>query len=416
MIRHKMHSEAAIPQVLVARQPICDANGRTFGYELLYRSSMANHANVRNGEEATARVVLDAFMEFGMDRMVGNTVAFINVTRDFIVGEFCRALPRDRVVLEVLENTVADSDTIRELSALSNAGYKIALDDFVFQENSIALLPISNFVKVDLRNISQSSLDERLYSLRRFNVRLLAEKVETYEEFEFCRQRGFDYFQGHFFARPNIMAQRKVPMNRVAIFRLLAKLCDPNVGPSEVVSIIGEDLALSYKLLRYINSAWMSLPRKIDSITHAVRLIGTERIRTLANLIMLSGMDEKPSELMTMSMIRAKMCESVALALDRRDKEVCFTVGLLSILDAFLDCTMEEALAMLPLSDHIRAALLTQEGEPGTILKGVLLYEKGDWAALDSTGIRAEILRDAYLQSVEWSQTLINSFPTTPNP
>jgi EAL and modified HD-GYP domain-containing signal transduction protein len=284
------------------------------------------------------------------------------------------------------------------------------LDDFVFQENSIAFLPLCDFVKVDLRQISRATLESRLPSLRSFNVKLLAEKVETLEEFEFCRVHGFEYFQGHYFARPNILAQRKVPTNRVAIFRLLAKLCDPNVGPSEVVGIIGEDFALSYKLLRYINSAWMALPRKIDSLTHAVRLIGTERIRTLANLIMLSGMDEKPPELMLMSMVRAKMCESVAASLGRTNREVCFTVGLLSILDAFLDCSMDKALEMLPLSDDVRGALLHHSGDAGMILKGVLLYENGKWEDLEGVAIRPEILRDAYLQSVEWSQGLVSTF------
>jgi EAL and modified HD-GYP domain-containing signal transduction protein len=189
----------------------------------------------------------------------------------------------------------------------------------------------------------------------------------------------------------------------------LTKLGDPNVGPGEVVSIIGEDLALSYKLLRYINSAWLALPKKVDSLNHAVRLIGTERIRSLANLVLLSGMDEKPPELMLMGLIRSRMCEQLAAALGVEAREVCSTVGLLSILDAFLDCPMDQALEMLPLSDDIRRALLNHEGDAGLILRSVVQYENADWAGLDSTHIPAQTFRDAYMQALEWSQSLMNT-------
>jgi EAL and modified HD-GYP domain-containing signal transduction protein len=397
-------------QVLLARQPICGPGHRTFGYELLYRNSTANRSDIQNGEQATARVILDSFTEIGLERIVGQGQAFINITREFIVGNLCRSLPKEKVVLEVLEDTDADSETLRALAALSQGGYKIALDDFVFDQKSFAFLPLCDFVKVDLRQIDRSTMERELPALRQRNLKLLAEKVESYEEYEFCKSLGFEYFQGYFFCQPNMLAKKKIPVNRVAVFQLLARLQDPNVAPSDLISIISNDLSLSYKLMRYINSAYFALPKKIESLHHAVRLVGTDRIRMLADLIMLASLGDKPSELTVTALVRARMCESIASMLGFKNKEAFFTVGLFSCLDAFLDCDMAEALQSLPLSDEMKNALLHRSGLMGKVLSCVLFYENARWERLDVLRLDREKLRAAYLDSIAWSSNLVAAF------
>ena len=301
-----MNPHAAPTQALVARQSIFDSRQKTFAYELLFRNSLVNAATVLNGESATANVIVNSFMEFGMERMVGTSLAFINVTRDFIVDGHCRALPKGRVILEILEDTVEDPELTAELKRLRSAGYRFALDDFNFAGPGRSFLPFSDFVKVDLRQTERSVIVKELPALRAAKQSLLAEKVETREEFEFCRECGFDYFQGYFFCKPDLMRTMAIPVNRVSLFRLLGQLHNPETRARELESIVGEDLSLSYKLLRYINSAFVGLNSTIESIGHAVRLVGINHIRMLASLILLTTVSDKPRELVTISLIRGK--------------------------------------------------------------------------------------------------------------
>jgi EAL and modified HD-GYP domain-containing signal transduction protein len=383
----------------VARQPICDAAQRTFAYELLFRNSDANRATIVNGEKATADVVVNSFMEIGLERMVGSALAFINVTHDFIADGHCRALPKDRVVLEILEDTPEDFELTVELNRLRATGYRFALDDYTFAGAARTLLPYSTFVKVDLRQVDRASIERELPRLREQNQALLAEKVETREEFEFCKRVGFEYFQGYFFCRPDIVSTITIPANRASLFRLLAKLHNPEIDARELEAIVGEDLSLSYKLLRYINSAYLGLSSTIESVGHAVRLVGIDHIRMLASLLMLSTVNDKPKELITISLIRAKMCQLEASRLGFAKQEPFFTVGLFSALDAFLDCPMDQALNSLPLSDRIRHALLKGDGPLGEVLTKVLDYERNP---LGSQG-----LTPAYWEAVDWQQQLL---------
>jgi len=217
---------------------------------------------------------------------------------------------------------------------------------------------------------------------------------------------GFDYFQGYYFCKPDIIRGTTAPTNKVSVFRLLAKLREPDVNPRDLERIVAEDLSLSYKLLRDINSACMGLKRQIDSVGHAVRMVGTEHIRMLTSLMMLTNMEDKPRELLIVSLIRAKMCELLAMRLGVGNKEAFFTVGLFSTLDAYLDCPMNDALDTLPLSDEIRKALLQFEGPLGEVLKCVLSFEQTpddpQRMKLDSNSVR-----HAYVESLCWGETLL---------
>ena len=397
----------ATPQVLVARQPICGLNARTFAYELLFRSPGATRAVFSDPDLATAQVIVNSFMDIGLDRIVGAAPAFINVTQDFIVKNNCRSLPKDRVVFEILEDTVPDQQLFKALESLTEDGYHFALDDFAFGDRLRPLLKFCDYVKVDLRQINRDELAEQLRTLE--GIKLLAEKVETHEEYEFCRQMGFHYFQGYYFCKPNIVTGSKIAANKLSVFRLMSKLRDPNVNPRELEKIVGEDISLSYKLLRYINSAFLSLRRNIESVGHAVRMVGTDQIRMLASLLMLTSLDDKPRELVTISLIRARMCELLAMRLDVKNPETFFTVGLFSTLDAFLDCPMNEALSKLPLSDEIKAALLNREGSLGDILKCVLEYEQASMDEPRQKKLDVGSVRNAYVESVSWGENLMTA-------
>jgi EAL and modified HD-GYP domain-containing signal transduction protein len=408
------NSQPASPhgKAVVARHPICDRDQKTFAYELLFRKPEETSAVIDNADRATAQVIVNSFMEIGLERMAPRATAFINVTREFILGNYCRSLPKDRVVFEILEDTQPDAELLTAVDVLTRDGYVFALDDYTFEDRMEPLLPYCRYIKVDLRQTSLDVVANKIGALRRFPVKLLAEKVETVVEFDFYKEEGFEYFQGFFFCKPKIFSSARISRNRVAVCRLLANLHQPEVDTRAIEKIVSEDLSLSYQLLRYINSAAIGLPQQIESIGHAVRLVGTDQIRLLASLMMLASVDEKPQELLTMSLIRARMCELVAQQHNYPNPNAHFTVGLFSTLDAFLDCRLDEALKLLPLSDGIRNALLSHEGTMGGVLDRVLSYETGDWHALDQLRADSAHLGRAYLSAVEFGENLMQQIST----
>ena len=403
-------STESVTEAYVSRQPIYRSKMDVYGYELLFRDSgAADRAVIVDGDRATAQVILN-FIEIGLERIVGPDLAFINLTRNFILDGHCASLPKDRVVLEVLKDVTADSAIIQSLQQLSRQGYVIALDNFVYEESLRPLVELANIIKVDILGVDRNALERHVSALKDFKVRLVAEKVETLEEFEFCEGLGFEYFQGFFFCKPKLIQGRQIPMNRLAATRLVAKLQDPNIKGEELEETIKQDAALSYKLLLFVNSAYCALPREVDSIGHAAMLIGTARIRTWASLLMLASMDDKPRELMVTAIIRAKMCEQLAEAQHVRNAEQFFTVGLFSVLDAMLDCLMADVLEKLPLSEETTAALLNHEGLLGKILDFTLAYERSEWDRLAelTTQLRLDpaTIRSAYLKAVTWTMEI----------
>lgn len=389
--------------VFVGRQPIYDRQLDVFAYELLFRSGEVNQAGVLDGDQATSQVILNTFMEIGLDTIVGTKQAFINLTRDFILRDYSDVFPAGRVVMEVLEDIAVDAELIEAVRGLSTQGYTIALDDFIYHESLHELVEVADIIKVDIMALDRAALQEHVTILRHYDVKLLAEKVETQDDFKYCKDLGFDFFQGYFFCKPEIIKGQRVPANRLVILQLLAKLQDPEADFQELESIIGRDVSLSYKLLRVINSAFYSLPRKIESLRQALLMLGTKFIASWVSIFILAGIDDKPHELMITAMVRAKMCELLALALGQRNKEAFFTVGLFSALDALMDSPMQEVLASLPLSDEITAALLAHEGLLGDALRCVLAYERGEWDHVACLDLDRVAITDAYLGAITWA-------------
>jgi len=394
----------------IGRQPIYDRNLNVFAYELLYRNGIGNLADIVDGNQATSQVILNSFLEIGLDRIVGQHRAFINLPYDFVTGKNPLPYAPSQVILEILEDVKADPEVIAGVKHLSKNGYLIALDDFITNDERLPLVEFIDVIKVDLPSSTSEQLVEHIKMLKPYNVKLLAEKVETQEEFEFCKSIGFDYFQGYFFCRPNIIKANRAPANRLAFMRVLGKLQDSNADVKGLEELITHDVTLSYKVLRSINSAFYALPRVIESIHQAVVYLGNKAIKQLATLIILSGIDDKPHEVVITALIRSKMCELVAQKLGFDNTESYSTAGLLSILDALMDKSMEELLTQLPLSDEINNALLYNEGQIGSVLKCVIAYERGHWDEAKDINLQPTELPDSYLEAIAWSNSISQEF------
>ena len=287
-------------------------------------------------------------------------------------------------------------------------GYQIALDDFVLRESHRGLLDYADYVKVDVLALTDEELHEQVVILKEYPVRLLAEKVEDRKVYDQCLVLGFEYFQGYFFCKPQILEGVSLSSNRMAIVLLLAKLQDPSIELHDLEDLVKNDVALSVKLLRYVNSASVGLPRSVDSISQAIGLIGTERMRQWASLLVLAQTGEKPSELMRVALIRARMCESLC-PLHRVSSSQGFTVGLFSILDAYFDCEMKQLLVDLPLASEVLDALLKREGVLGEILEAILAYERGEWDQLAIRKVEPHILKSVYWESIEWANGVMET-------
>jgi EAL and modified HD-GYP domain-containing signal transduction protein len=391
---------------LVSRQPIYDREGKVFAYELLYRNRFGNSAST-DGDASTAEVLRNTFLEIGLGRLAGDSPVFVNLTRSFILGDHLSVLPPDRVIFEVLEDVAPDPEVLQALARLSAQGYKIALDDFVYNDSKVPLLDLADYVKIDFRLSPAEEVPGLVSRLEKFEVRLLAEKVETHEEFDAARRSGFDYFQGYFFCQPRTMRASRIPLNRLSTLRLIARLKDEDAGASELETLIKQDIAVSYSLLRYVNSAMLSLASPVRSVGHAIQMVGRRQIRAWASLLLLATFEDKPRELTVTGLVRGLMAERLASAMKSPETDAYFTSGLFSVVDALLDRSMEQALELLPFNEEIRAALLRREGRMGEVLRCVLAYEAGQWEGVQCHGLAAEKIRECYVDSIAFANELM---------
>jgi c-di-GMP phosphodiesterase len=396
-------SSDALP-AFVARQPIYDRRMEVYAYEMLFRAADTDHARIQDSDAATAATVLTTFADIGLDSLVGSRLCFVNVTREFITNDFAQLLPAGRVALELERSVAADPQVRPRLRELAAMGYVICLHDFVVRPDSMPLLELAQVVKFDALDFTGEQLRRQVALLKPYPVRLAAERIEDHARFQSCLEAGFDLFQGYFFCQPKTVTGKGIPANRVAQMQLVAALNDPQVQLETLNLAISRDLGVSYRLLRFINSAYFSLPRKVNSVHEAIVLLGQRNVRSWAMLVTLAGVDDQPSELVKTALGRARMCELVARAMSARDPESFFTVGLFSVLDVFMGMTMDDVLAELPLAPQLSAALLDLSGEMGAVLSWVLAYEMGGFAALEGAGPAAErVLRDAYLEAIAWA-------------
>ena len=394
----------------IGRQPIYDRNNNVYAYELLFRNSEQNFATINDPDLATTQLIVNAVTEFGLDQIVGEHLAFVNLTRNFLTGSFPLPGAESQLVLEVLEDIEIDDEVLQGIMDLKQCGYTIALDDFIFHPHLKPLVEIADIIKLDLMAFDNNELIRHVKELECYPLKLLAEKIETHEEYEQCRELGFSYFQGYFFSKPNVMKGHKTPANRLALLQLLAKVSDPNIDVAQIEQLIARDVTLSFRLLRYINSSEQAIDKKIDSIQHAIMLLGLGTVRSLAYLIIMSQIDNKPMELFSTALIRAHMCEQIALLIDKKaDKAAYFTVGLFSILDAVMDQEMKDIIEQLPLCETISSALLKKDGNMGQALHCAISYEHSEWEKIEQSPFNKDVLLRIYIESLQSAKAFTDS-------
>ncbi|MBA3004062.1 MAG: HDOD domain-containing protein [Desulfurivibrio sp.] len=376
--------DASEPNIFVARQPIFKRNKEVFAYELLFRSGLTNYFDpLQNGEEATSKVITNSFLLIGIATITEGKKAFINFSEEMLLKGYPSLFPKEIAVVEVLETVGATPEVVQACEDLVEAGYVLALDDFLYEDRFLPLIKLARIIKFDIRQMSFAELERQAKVVSRYNVKLLAEKIETNEEFEAIKKLGFDLFQGYFFSHPQIVEGRDIPGSKLHYLQVLKVIQDEDYDFAELAKFVSRDVSLAYKLLKYANSAYFSRRQKVESVEMAVAMLGQITLRKWLSLMMLSYLaDDKPSELLRLSAFRGTFCELIAdQLLDRRKEAGMFhTTGMFSLLPAMLDKAMADILPELALPEGIQEALLSEVATPlSRTLILVMAYERGDW-------------------------------------
>lgn len=374
------HTDAAPGCLFVARQPILDAHRRVFGYELLYRGGPGEVACDADLDQASARVLTDVIRE-GLDVLTGGRYAFLNAPRRVVMERFFTVLSPDGVVIELLETIEPDAEILEACRELRQRGYRLALDDFAWDERYRDLLALAEFVKVDLLATTPAERRDIIARAAPHQIRLVAEKVETDTAFREAREAGFTYFQGFFFSRPVILESRAIPASALRHVQLLGALNDASLGASQLAGLIKRDVALSFDLLRTVNSAAHGVRSPVHSIQEAVVLLGREPIRRWASVCLLAGIAGGGNpEAVSMSLVRARWCELLGAHLwGGEAASELFLCGMISMLDAILARSIEDIVAKLPVSPRVRDALCGFPSPWTSLLASIAAYERGEW-------------------------------------
>jgi EAL and modified HD-GYP domain-containing signal transduction protein len=359
---------------------------------------------VTDARRATLRVIANAALEIGLDRLAGGLPVHINFPRELIVSDHILPLQPNRVIIEVLEDVPADREVLAGIAALRARGHRIALDDYSPRQSDRALLDVADIVKVALSRESAADLPRTVRELKARGLQLIAEEVETVEQFEQCIELGFDGFQGNFLQHPQTFGTQRVPSSKLGTLRLLTELSKEDASVQQLEQLLSQDMSMSYRVLRCINSSFYSLPRKVDSILQAIVILGIEPLRQLCALVALQGFDDRPPSLLVVAMARARMCEQLGKISGAQDSGPFFITGLFSMLNVLTGVPIAQLVDDLPLSTPIVRALLSQEGELGNALNCVRAYERGRWKDVAFHGLPPNVIRAAYVDAVFWAE------------
>jgi c-di-GMP-related signal transduction protein len=394
---------------LVARQPIFTRGEIVYGYELLFRAGLDNLFDGKDAE-AASRAVADHLITLGQSLTQGRR-AFINCTAEFLLRGFVTLLPPRNTVVEILETVDPVPEVISACRKLKRAGYTIALDDFVAQERLEPFIELADIIKVDFRLAPFSARKNLIQELSPRGVRMLAEKVETRQEFEEALQTGYEYFQGHFFSQPEIVPGRRLSVSKLNALQILLAVSQPNPDLFELEQAITHHLPVCYKLLRYVNSPFLGFRSVVKSVRHALALLGHDEVRRLVSLaVALSIANGKPPELISSALLRARSCELLASRLRQRglqvDSSTAFLVGMFSIMDALLGQPLAEILDQVALPAEAREALIGGANHVRRIYELVHAYEMGNWTAVSSGLGRLNLDESAlpvvYFEALDW--------------
>ncbi len=399
--------------VHVARQPIFDRQRRIYGYELLYRSSLRNSFDGTDDDEATVSLINDTFLTFGFNELVDHSSGFINFSENLLQSDLIYVLPKEQVVIEVLERVNPTAEVVAACQVLKSRGYMLALDDFVVGDDLESYLPLvelADIIKIEFSTVHDEGVRAFMARLTP-RVKFLAEKVETEAEYQLARQLGFQLFQGYFFSRPIMSSGKEIGSLNANLLRILDELNKPEVNYRDLTEAIQHDVGLSYKLLRMANSLYFGARNPVTSIRQAMVRLGTQEITRWVMLMLLRGIQRtENAELIKASIIRGKMLSLIARELATVNEPDYFVAGIFSSLDLLLDKPMEEALAGLALSDDVIEALMGTDNQLRRCLDTLLTFERGAWDDWDRygelRGISCKRFMTLYVDALRWQQAL----------
>lgn len=400
-------------KIFVARQPIFTAEMKIWGYELLFRHGDTQCAVFTDGDQATTQVIADGFA-LGVRGMENRIKALINFPRNVLLGHAPYVLPSERCVVEILETVLPEDDVMEACRELKANGYTLALDDFVGDPGFEPLCEIADIIKVDILGKTPSEVRAIVNGLKGYKVRLLAEKVENINMFNVCKRLGFEYFQGYFFSKPEIVPGRKLSASQSTKIKLLKELNESEAELSRLVEIIQTDLSISYRLLKYINSARFSLRGKIESIQRAVNMLGRQNLRQWLQVVILSDINstDKGQELVRISVLRGRFLQLLAASGTAPfSSDSMFVMGFFSVLDAILDQQMEQVLDEISLDPDIKATLVDPQSEHAVWVGLLNELDRGSWAGLEDKarqmGIPMELVDNAAIEAAIWTDEVM---------
>lgn len=391
--------------VFVARQPIYDSAMAVMAFELLYRPSPSEtKARIIDPRQATLEVISSAALEIGLDRLSGGQPVHINFPMELLVDVPDLPLPPNLVVIEVLEDVRAEPAVVEGIRKLRARGHRIALDDYSPQVSDPRLLELADIVKLEITHPPAAELQKLVNELKPRGVQLIAENVETPEDFESCVALGFTGFQGYFLQHPQTFRAKRVPSSRLSTLRLVASLSNEQYSIDEVELLISQNVSMSYHVLRCINSSYYNLPRKVDSIRQAIVILGIDQLRQLCCLLCLQGFDDRPPSLFVNAMTRARMCEQLGRLGGAKDTGPYFITGLFSLLNAMVGMPTQKIVEELPLSPAISRALVAGEGDLGKALMCARAYERAAWDHVRYGNLSPALIRAAYVDALFWAE------------
>lgn len=403
--------DLAIGLRYLARQPILDLHGKVHGYELLFRNGP--QAMFSGDGNLATRTMIDNTVLFGLGRLTGNLPAFINCTEEALTGQLVHALPAGMTVLEILETLEPTPELISSCQQLKAAGFRMALDDFTWKPGFEPLIEIADYIKVDFALSDESERRSLLKRLKGVTVALIAEKIETQEEFERARDEGFTLMQGYFFCRPVLLTNHKVPANRLLHIEILRLLQNETMDVKELAGLVRRDPSLTYRLLRLINSPASAMRQEVQSVHAALIAIGEDAFRRMATLAITSELNAGQTvELLRLAFVRARFCElaSVFCGLSHSEQ---YLLGMMSLLPAMLRVPIHELTPLLPLRDEIRRALEGENGRDRSLLSWLENHEKGDWLACDAIverfGLNTGDLLVSYEEALQWAEDALHN-------
>ena len=390
--------------VYLARQPIYSADREIRAYELLYRSHAANTAaHFRSGDQASAEVMLKAFLEIGLATVSPHQPVFINHTRYLLTLD--PIFPPDRCVIEVLEDVAADAPTLDALRRLKGLHYAIALDDFVYSDELVSMIRLADYVKLDFQALGPRRFQEHLELLRPFPVKTIAEKVESEAEFRACQSLGCDLFQGYYLRRPEVFSGRRIPANRLSIFALLSACTNLESSAATIAETITRDAPLTYSLLRLANSALHGRRTEVHSPAQAVMVLGIDLVSRWAALLVLAGNDDCPTGYLEAALQRARMAELIGNSF-RCSAQEAYITGLLSTLDSVFNEPLDTLVEPLPIDIRFKRALLRHEGALGAVLDCVLDYESAEFPAEPSSAV--DFLQKSFWEAADYARRMVS--------